>query len=205
MGDRFSGFLTPADKEALREIEETDENNRQERFRIRQRTARALRDLVIVQENLPGENYPGSIFDVLFQDTWEELPWSVSPPDSHTPQAFMRALFRFVFAGSKQHLNWADEGMIENFEDWIRVGLKQAFPEDYFDVNITRIPADELDELEYKFRESKSEPDGPELTDQEMTALFQSQRISVQEYLEHTDHSDIVDISGDPTPQNEES
>lgn len=182
--DRYHGFLTDDDHEHLqRGLEELPSGEKKRvRYGIRQRAARAIRDLVILERELPEGDDRGKIFEAVFK---EDGLWSEVVDDSARRQdKLMRDLFTFLIDGYNGY--WGDKTgrPVEGRADqWMKRGLQAAYPESYVSVVIERADREQLDEWEDEVRDEDGVvTDEHDLFDTELQALLQTGRIDVEEY-----------------------
>lgn len=185
--DRFSGFLTRTDwEEHLSTMEEINSDNRHPRLRIRQRAARALRDLVRLERQLPEGDDRRMIFETLL-DT--EL-WDSEPDRSEV----MRDLFTFLL-----RIHAPDHQVIPaEIERWLEHAIRASKHPNvaaYVDVDITIRDTDMLDNWEsFLVRDKK---DFLEFSQKKggkpLEALLQTGRITPEDYMEYSDPGDEWD------------
>lgn len=159
MPERYSGFLTPKDKESLEGYEDgsldpTDDKQRRRRVDLRQRSMRALKDLVRLQEQVPKED-------------WDSIVTEFLTDVDVVPQRDVPKILGFLFAGSR-----ATHHSVRDWEYWVRRALTEVVPAAYIDVQISVFDYEDVDELEEQYH------DDPEvLTESEKEALLRTGRI----------------------------
>lgn len=178
---RYGGFLTARDKKKLNEWDNNtdlqDNQVRQDRFNLRQRTARALRDLVLVERELPAGSDRELIFDTLLKpDLWETTHYEGEMDD----WGIMRTIFDFLITSHTTSTSGDNVPDAPSLEKWIEHAVRQVMPRGYVTADIIIRPPEWLDSIEDKYRKN---PD--RLEKKELDALLRTGRISFEEYQEH--------------------
>lgn len=159
MPDRYSGFLTPKDKESLEGYDDgslnpKDDKQRRRRVDLRNRSIRALKDMVKLQEELP-EDDRDSIITGFLND--EDI----------LPQRDVPKILGMIFAGSQ-----ATHHSVRDWEYWVRRALTNVVPAAYIDVQISVFDSEDVDGLEEQYHETSET-----LSKAEKEALLRTGRI----------------------------
>ena len=187
MPKRYSGFLTKHDRNSLAHYttEEADfysDNERRQRAGIRQRTARALRDMVILNRFLPDTtNDRPAIFEAF---TDPEL-WGEFDPPLEAPRLgdALGEIIEFLVLGYIEHSG--EDAPVSKLANWIRDPLRKANPGSYIRVEVECALPDEIDKIHDRY---KRDPD--DLSNHEFEILLSTNRIDLEDYSEHVERED---------------
>lgn len=183
----YNGFLTGADRDLLEELSGGADlgKKKDERYATRQRAARALRDFVLLERQLPDGNDRRLIFNTLMDpELWE------SEPDH---SKVMRDLFAFLFRAyiPNYGIDFAET------QQWMERGIRKAINPAYVFVYVETVDEKLLDKWRSEFREDE-ETFMEETSDRHpvpglpLQALLQSGRIRPEEYLRNAEGGESI-------------